>query len=310
MVPMDSTDRKDSGFGGGLRRRLIMPLTVLAVLALSTMMCLSFGGSSTEGTDANQDVSATLEVLQQQLANAQATAAAAGQAAPATSAPAEPTQEAAAPRPGQMVEDSFDSDIGTFALGEGVQIQNGSLLLGPFDQCAGDAWAFDAPLDCNAVCLTCGSNLTNYNMAVDIGFSEGLSDKRFGVILRFVDENGDSMLDREDYLFLLGFDIYSNRWTSWVHLPDAVRPWYEVKAGTAGMRGQNNLNRLEVKSLNDGRMIDVFLNDKRLVKFTADAPQPGETLVKDWADSGAVGFLAIDRRVQARFDNFVLEPLP
>jgi hypothetical protein len=309
---MDSEERINGGLGGGLRRRLVIPLTVLAVLALSTMMCLSLGGSSTEGTDANQDVSATLEALQQELANAQATAGAAGVAVPPTAAPPEPGEptEQMAAAPGQKVEDSFDSDIGTFAVSEGVQIQNGSLFLGPFDQCSEDVAAFDTPIDCNAVCLTCGPNLTNYRMQVDLSFADGLSDKGYGVLLRFADENGDAMLDREDYYLGLWFDTYNNRWWISVHVPDAVRPWYLVKSGPAGLRGQNSPNRLVVTASNNGRLIDIFLNDKRLVKLTADAPQPGETLIEDWADSGAVGLAISGRRVKARYDNFVLEPMP
>lgn len=298
--------------GEALRRRLAVPLTVLAVLALSTMMCLSLGGSSTDVTDTTQDVSATLEALQQELANAQATAGAAGAVMPPTAASGqgpEPT-EAAPVAPGAKVEDGFDSDIGTFALGEGIQIQNGALLLGPFEQCAEDVAAFDVPLDCNAVCLTCGANLTNYRMQADISFAEGLSDKQWGVILRFVDENGDGLLDREDYLLVIGFDVFDNAWSIFYHIPDALAPWYHVKSGAAGLRGQNLPNRFEAIASNEGRMIEIRLNDKRLVLLTADAPQPGETLIKDWAASGSVGFANLGRRVQARFDNFVLEPLP
>jgi hypothetical protein len=309
---MDSEERNSGGLGGGLRRRLVIPLTVLAVLALSTMMCLSLGGSSTEGTDANQDVAATLEALQQELANAQATAAAAGIAAPPTSAPAEqgePTRAMAA-APGEKVEDGFDSDMGTFALGEAVQIQNGALLLGPFDQCAEDVAAFDSPINCNAVCLTCGANLIDYHMQADISFADGLSDKQWGVILRFADANGNGLLDREDYLLVIGFDVYDNAWSIYYHIPDALSPWYHVKSGAAGLRGQNLPNRFEATASNNGRMIEIRLNDKRLVLLTADAPQPGETLIKDWAESGAVGFVDLGRRVQARFDNFVLEPMP
>jgi hypothetical protein len=221
----------------------------------------------------------------------------------------EPTEQIAA-APGEKVEDGFDSDIGTFALAEGVQVQDGALILGPFDQCAEDVAAFDSPIDCNAVCLTCGASLTNYHMQADISFAEGLSDKQWGVILRFVDEDGDGLLDREDYLLVIGFDVYDNAWSIFYHIPDALAPWFHVKSGKAGLRGQNLPNRFEATASDGGRMIEVRLNDKRLVLLTADAPQPGETLIKDWAESGAVGFVALGRRVQARYDNFVLEPMP
>ena len=195
-------------------------------------------------------------------------------------------------------------------LGEGVRIENGALFLGPFEQCAEDVAAFDAPINCTAVCQTCGSGLMNYRMELDISFADGLSDKGFGVVLRFVDHNGDMLLDREDYYLVLMFNTFENEWSIFVHIPDEVAPWYWVKSGSAGMRAQNAPNKLEITSSNSGRMIDIFLNDKRLVKLTADAPQPGETLIEVWADSGAVGFATTGRRVTGRYDNFILEPLP
>lgn len=310
---MDSEDAIMGGSAGTIRRRLYIPLATLALLALSTMMCLGLGGTPADQTDSGPDVAATLEALQAELASAKQTAEAAGAAQAPTSPPAEATEPSEAPigaAPGGKVEDSFDSDIGTFGLGEGIQIQNGALLLGPFEQCAADVAAFDSPIDCNAVCLTCGANLTNYRMQADISFADGLSDKQWGVILRFVDENGNSLLDREDYLLVIAFDVFNNRWAVFVHYPDAVRPWLLVKSGPAGLRGQNAPNRFEATASRNGRMIDVFLNDKRLVLLTGDAPQPGETLIEGWIESGAVGFVDIGRRVQSRFDNFVLEPLP
>ena len=291
--------------------RLCIPLLLLVVIALSATACTL--GSSSDESESGPDVAATLAAMQVELDNAKATAEAASAAALPTAASADqvaPTEEIVAPVPGQMVEDRFDSDIGTFILTEGVQIQNGALLLGPFEQCAEDVAAFDAPVNCTAVCQICGSSLMNYRMELDISFADGLSDKGFGVVLRFVDHNGDMMLDREDYYLVLMFNTFENEWSIFVHVPDEVAPWYWVKSGSAGMRAQNAPNKLEVTASNGGRIIDIFLNDKRLVKLTADAPQPGETLIENWANSGAVGFAATGRRVTARYDNFVLEPLP
>jgi len=100
-------------------RRLYAPLAVLAMAALGTAMCAGLGGTPAEDTGANQDVAATLEALQAELANAQATVEAAGSSQPTISAPESPTEATPAPvaAPGEKVEDTFDSDIGTFALG-------------------------------------------------------------------------------------------------------------------------------------------------------------------------------------------------
>ena len=286
-------------------------MVVLAVLALSTTMCS--GGSSSDESEPDLGIAATLAAMQIELANAQATAEAASALVPQAATSADqvaPTEETAAIAPGQNVEDRFDSDIGTFALGEGIQIQNGALLLGPFEQCAADVAAFDSPINCTAVCQTCGSSLMNYHMELDISFADGLADKGFGVVLRFVDENGDMMLDREDYYLVLSFNAFENEWSIFVHVPDEVAPWYWIKSGEAGLRGASSPNKLEITASNNGRMIDIFLNDFRMVKLTGDTPQPGETLVENWVDRGAVGFSTIGRRVQARYDNFLLEPLP
>jgi len=292
-------------------RRLPIPLLALAVLALSTTMCTR--SSSSGGSDADTDVLGTLEAMQVELDNAKATAeaASAGVAPAATSAgQALPTEQVAQAAAGQRVEDSFESDIGTFVLNENVQIQNGALLVGPFEQCAEDVASFDAPVNCIAVCQTCGTGLINYHMQLDIAFADGLSDKGFGVLLRFDDQNGDMLLDREDYYLDIAFNAFENEWSIFVHIPDEVSPWFRIKSGPAGLRARNAPNKLEITASNNGRIIDIFLNDSRLAKLTADAPQPGETLIEEWAESGAVGFTATGRRVQARYDNFLLEPLP
>lgn len=296
---------------GAVRRRGPLPLLALAILALGTAMCSR--GTAPDETGAGPDVLATLEAMQVELDNAKATAEAASGGAAEPAAAGEltsPTQEVTVPAPGQRVEDSFDSDLGTFRLGPGVEIQNGALLVGPFETCAEDVASFDEPVNCIAVCQTCGSNSINYHMLLDIAFSDGLSDKGFGVVLRFVDHNSDMMLDREDYYLDLSFNAFENEWSVFVHLPDEVRPWYRVKSGPAGLRARSAPNKLEITASNNGRLIDIFLNDKRLLKLTADAPQPGETLIEEWADSGAVGFTTTGRRVQGRYDNFLFEPLP
>ena len=270
---MSESTPKNEGPLGPRHQHLPVPLLALAIIALSTTMCSR--SSTSGGSEAGPDVAATLAAMQVELDNAKATAAAAGISLPpaATAAgQALPTEQAGAPAPGQSVEDRFDSDIGTFALGENVQIQNGALLMGPFQQCAEDVASFDAPVNCIAVCQTCGTDLVNYHMELDISFADGLSDKGFGVLLRFDDQNGDQMLDREDYYLDLAFNAFENEWSIFVHIPDEVNPWFRVKSGPAGLRARNAPNKLEVTASNSGRIIDIFLNDSRLAKLTADAP--------------------------------------
>jgi hypothetical protein len=150
----------------------------------------------------------------------------------------------------------------------------------------------------------------NYQLKVRFTFEDGLSDRGYGVILRFVDEDRDGMLDFEDYLLAIGFNTLKNTYKLYVHIPDMINPWEVVKSGPAGLLLAGRMNQLEVTTTNAGRMMDIVINQDRLVLLTADHPQPGETMVQEWADSGAVGLIIFGRRVQARYDNFSLEPLP
>jgi hypothetical protein len=269
------------------------------------MMCtLPFSGDSDE-----QDLPATIEALQAELESFRGTAYPGQGDQPDQRQEEQPTQ----PRgdsSGAMIEDTFELDLGTFPLGEGMQLTDQAYLLGPFGQCANDVGNFDNPVGCNAVCQTCGTNLRNFHFNVQFSFEEGLSDRSFGVILRFVDEDNDAMLDYEDYLLSLGFNIATNQFSVYLHTPDRIDPWSVVKSGQAGLLSPGRMNRIEITTSNKGRLMDVFLNQARIVILTADPPQPGETLVTEWADSGAVGFLVLGRGVQARFDNFSFEPLP
>lgn len=289
-------------------------LLLIIILALTSTMCKS---------DKVVDYDATITALEVQIAAVRsaaesADAADAADAVDAADAADEADEVSSADQPsdqpstapGSAVSDTFDGDVGTFPLGIGMEIKNGVYLLGAFDQCANDVANFDDPVDCNAVCLTCGADLTNYLLSVHFTFEDGLSDRSYGVILRFVDVDGDSLLDFEDYLLALGFNTLENKYTLYVHIPNLMDPWDVVKSGPAGLLRAGRMNQLEVTTTNDGRMMDIFINQNRLVLLTADHPQPGETLVREWAESGAVGLLILGRRVQARYDNFSLEPLP
>ncbi len=288
-------------FGPSTLRGRRFPWVVLAALALASMVCtLPFSGNGEEA-----DLRATITALEAELEAVQA-ATGAEEGAPAGQQPTRRPAES----PGALIEDSFDSDRGTFPIAEGMQISDGAYLLGPFQECANDVGNFDNPVGCNAVCRACGANAANYRLKVQFTFEEGLTDRGYGVILRFLDEDQDAMLDYEDYLLALGFNSLENRFSLYVHVPNQIDPWRVVKSGQAGLLRPGRLNRLDITSTNSGRLMDIFLNHARILTLTADAPLPGETLVSDWADSGAVGFLILGRRVQARFDNFSFEPLP
>lgn len=208
------------------------------------------------------------------------------------------------------ITDDFEVDTGTLEIGEGVELRDGGLILGPFGACADVLSASDEPVGCSTVCLLCGQGLVNYQMETSFSYLEGRSDQSFGVILRLVDNDGDSLVDQEDYLLALGFEPYRNFWRVMIHNPSAARRWQLIKEGPAWLSPAGRANDVQVRASGQGRLMTVELNHSQLITLTADSPRPGEIFVEAWADKGAVGLIALGRGVAARFENFVLNGLP
>jgi len=208
------------------------------------------------------------------------------------------------------LDEDFEGESSIFQLGENEVLQDGALILGPYQECANDVANFDEPVGCMVVCQECGSDLTDYRLRVNFTIEDGLSDREFGVILRLVDEDLDGMLDREDYLLALGFNIFENRWRIYLHEPDRLEPWSRVASGAAGFLLPGRMNELEVTVTEDGQLMLITLNERFLDRLTGDKAEPGERSVTPWIDSGAVGLIGLGRGVQARFDNFMITSLP
>ncbi len=272
-----------------------IPGAVLAALAAGTLACslLPFGLGA-------QDSDSRIATLETQLKDARAEATAEAERAAATGESSERT----------ILEDDFGGESSAFLLGEGASLHDGALFLGPYDECANDVANFDLPVDCMVVCETCGRSLSNYHLKVRFTFEDGLSDREFGVILRLVDQDTDGLLDREDYLLALGFNIFENSWHVYMHEPDKIDPWSPVAGGQAGFLQVGRMNELEVTVTEDGQLMELRLNQRYVATLTGRKPEPGQHLVTPWFDSGAVGFVGLGRRVQARFDDFVLDASP
>jgi len=272
-------------------------LAPIAALLLATMACASLPfGLGQAGLDADDRV-ATLEA---ELQAARATAAV---------APTGEVDTAGDVTPAERVEQDFEDGADAFELGNSASVEEGVLLLGPYDSCANDVANFDQPVNCLVVCQACGRELAEFRMTVDFTFEDGLSDREFGVILRWVDDNLDGMIDRPDFLLALGFNIFENRWRLYLHEPGQIDPWHEVGRGEAGFLLAGRMNELEVVATEGGGYMEIRLNSNLLIQLTGSEREPGEHLVQPWANSGAVGLLGLGRGVQARFDNFVVEPL-
>ncbi|MFQ5921664.1 MAG: hypothetical protein ACE5M4_02375 [Anaerolineales bacterium] len=268
-------------------------LVALSAVSLGAMTCslpLGLGG---------QDPDARIATLEAELQGARSEATAQAGTAPAERA-AETTD----------LEEDFEGESTIFQLGEGEVLQDGALLLGPYQECANDVANFDEPVGCMVVCQDCGRDLTDYRLRVNFTFEDGLSDREFGVILRLVDEDVDGLLDREDYLLALGFNVFDNRWRIYLHEPDRLEPWRRVSKGKAGFLQPGRMNELEVTVTEGGQMMLIMLNERVLDRLTGGEPEPGQRPVAPWMDSGAVGLIGLGRGVQARFDNFVITSPP
>jgi hypothetical protein len=269
---------------------------VLAMMAAAALSCSSFGRLFGRAPETGEQI-ATLE---SQLSIASATGTAAS--ALGLSSNDQPL--------GETFSDDFSEGSSLFETGPSAEVVDGALLVGPYEQCATDVANFDAPVDCVTICSACGSLLSDYELATTLSFSEGLSDREFGVVLRFVDQNADSLIDRDDYLLALGFDSYANKWRLYIHEPGQRSPWHELRSGRAGFLTMGRLNYLRAVASENGRRIEVSLNDSPLMVLTGDHPEPGEVLVTPWADAGSVGIVVLGRGVQARYDDFQLTAGP
>ena len=270
-------------------------LAPVAAMLVAAMACttLPFG----LGQPDPDDRVATLEA---ELQAARATAGAAPQADNQTT-----TQVA----PVNAVAQDFTESADAFDLGEAARVEDGALLLGPYALCANDVANFDQPVGCLVICRECGRQLSDFRLSVDFTFEEGLSDREFGVILRWVDEDLDGTIDRPDYLLAIGFNIFDNRWRLYLHGPGEIEPWELVGQGEAGFLLPGRLNEFEAVATEGGQYMDLYLNGSRLTRITGGDCEPGERLVQPWVNAGAVGLLGLGRGVQARFDNFSVEPL-
>lgn len=273
-----------------------LPMAALSTLAIGVLACslLPFGLGA-------QDSGSRIATLEAQLQGARAEATAEAKSASAPDESAEPAT---------LIEEDFEGESSGFLLGEGASLHDGALFLGPYDECANDVANFDLPVDCMVVCETCGRALANYHLKVRFTFEDGLSDREFGVILRLLDQDVDGLLDREDYLLALGFNIFDNSWHVYLHEPDKLDPWSSVSSGQAGFLQAGRMNELEITVTEDGQLMEIRLNQRFLELFTGGEAEPGQRPVSPWFDSGAIGLIGLGRGVQARFDDFVLESSP
>jgi hypothetical protein len=218
----------------------------------------------------------------------------------------QPTQPLASPVPGGTgVLDDFSADAGNFETFEGAVITNGEFYMGPFGDC-GDLQA-NTPYGCFSVCAACGL-ASNYDMAVDVRYADGVSERTYGLVLAFEDANGNSLVDQEDYYVEYQISAFVALYTDNLYLREHVAG---DPVGASGFnfirrwdarpltRDTYGVNRLRAVAYNNGTSFDLYLNDN----FVDTITYSGITSAQ-----GLVGLSLSGRAVQVAFDNFSFVP--
>jgi len=181
--------------------------------------------------------------------------------------------------------------------------------MGEFERCL--ETDSDQQVECLSVCLACGSQLSEFELSVDIAYRDGISERLHGLILRFDDENANQAIDREDYFLGWAYSINQGQWQLHEHKPDQSLAWQVLKKGDANLRSApSQPNFIKVLATNDGQSIEIFMNDVKMVQIVSTPPQPGETFVEGMAQSGQIGFWVAERGVQVVYDNFAFSDSP
>ena len=285
------------------------PLAIAALWLAAAALACGPSGLLDRATDTPAvDTAATMAALQ---VTADALALAQTQEAQAPPTPVqlptaeftpEPTQPSGGGDGGgvSLLED-FSGDTGAFETFEGAQITDGEFYLGPFVDC-GDLQA-DTPYGCFSICTACGV-VSNYEMSVDVRYASGVSERTYGLVLAFEDENGNSAVDREDYYLEYQISAFVAFYTDNLYLREHVvgdpvgatgfnfiRRW-DARPLTRDTYGVNNLRVIASSS---GTTFELYLNDSYVdtVSYTGVA-----------AAEGLVGLSLSGRSVQVAFDNF------
>jgi hypothetical protein len=247
-----------------------------------------------------------------------ATATAAAQVAPTQEPKGEKKQatsqpnsdsEAGSDQIEKAFEENFSEDTGRFSTSVGITIQDGALFMGEFDQCA--EFGTDKPAGCVSVCLACGDQLVEYEVNLITIFVDGVSERLYGLALRFIDENGDQYIDLEDYFLGWVFSVNQAKWYLYEHKPNQPSPWDRITSGDANLPvTPREPNFLRIVAYRDGQRIDIYMNDTMMLRIVSTPPMPGERFVEDLPNSGSIGFWVPDRGIRVKFDNFTFSDVP
>lgn len=204
-------------------------------------------------------------------------------------------------------EDDFSENLGNFAP-QSFVLRDSGLVMGPFESCALTSAQF--PVGCVAVCVACGQPAV-YNITVDTNFYDGVSDRFFGVILRFVDENGDQAIDDGDYVLGWVYNAFQGVWRLYEHDPEKVANWLILEEGQANMPdGIRQPTTLELVASEKGTKFDIIMNGISMLRLSSGDKEAGELQVNSIPDSGYFAFWSMDAGIMTIYDNFTFADEP
>ncbi len=134
--------------------------------------------------------------------------------------------------------------------------------------------------------------LSEYDMKVDVAYVDGVSSRLFGLLLRFVDNDGDGFAHEGDYLLYFGLSVYNQRFRIWERNTDGK--WYLLADSFEGsINPGSKINTLRAVSYDGGTAMDLYINDTKVNTVTG-VPY----------ESGAIGLVLDGRAVTIAFDDF------
>ena len=194
--------------------------------------------------------------------------------------PTDTPEPTATPGP-VMFEDDFSRLSPAWLDCEVCEIENGALLIGPYP-------ASGAYLQHNILCANCGL-VSNYRMAVDVAFKDGVSDRGYGFLIRLT----------EDYMLTLEITPWQTV-VVWKY-DFELGMWEGLNGRFSGLiRPNRQWNRIEVniKEAAEPTRSDIFIDvNGRTVFVVYNQP----------ADPGLVGFTLYGHAQEVLFDDFEFE---
>jgi hypothetical protein len=181
------------------------------------------------------------------------------------------------------VEDDFSQGLSAWLGCEVCDVKNGALLMGPYP-------IEGAYLQHNAICRLCGL-ARFYRMAVDVNFVEGVSDRGYGLLLRYTEEY---MLTMEitpwQTVDVWKFDFETNEW-EWINgrWSGLVRPGQQKNKIEVVVRPTSSANRSDS---------DIFIKVNGSSAFV---------IFNQPTDYGMVGLTIFGHASEVSFDNFEFE---